>query len=110
MTNTFKRLGASRPSDTNNTTLYTVPTSTTTIVKSIRICNTTNTEASCRFFLVHDWWTADQTTSIYYDFDVPPYSTLSDDGSHILEAAWTIQVRTETANALTFTCSWLEIT
>jgi len=110
MANTFKRLGSSRPTTTSNATLYTVPASTTTIAKSIRICNTTNTSVVARVFLVPSGGTADETTAIYWEFDIPPYSTLSDDGSHVLEAAGTIQVRTATASALNFTISGLEIT
>jgi len=110
MANTFKRLGSSRPTDTSNTTVYTTPTSTTTIIKSIRICNTTDTSVTARIFLVPSGGTADETTAIYWEFDIPPYSTLSDDGSHVLEAAGTFQVRTATASALNFTISGLEIT
>jgi hypothetical protein len=108
MSFTEKRLGASRPSDTNNATLYTA-SAVTAIIKSIRICNTTTSDATCRIFLVPSGGTADQTTSIYYDFNIPANSTLSDDGFHILEASGTLQVRTGTASALTFTASGAEV-
>ena len=102
---TETRFGASRPSDTNNATLYTVGASSTAVIKSIRVCNTTATAATCRVFLVPSGGTADQTTAIYYDFTVPPNSTLSDDGYHILAASGTLQVRSGTGSALTFTAS-----
>ena len=109
MAMTEKRLGASRPADTNNATLYTVPGSTTVIATAIRVCNTTTSDATCRLFLVPSGGTADQTTAIYYDYNVPANSTLADDGKHVLEAAGTIQVRTGTASALTFTGSGMEV-
>jgi hypothetical protein len=107
---TEKRLGAGRPTDTNNLTIYTIPAVTTGIIKSIRVCNTTATAATCRVFLTPTGGAADQTTAIYYDFNIPANSTLSDDGFHILAAAGTVQVRSGTASALTFTCSGAEIT
>jgi len=110
MANTYKRLGASRPVDTNNAILYTVPASTTTIMKSLRVCNNSSSNASIRVFLVPNGGTADETTCIYYDYNIPANSTLSDDGSHILEASGTIQVRTGTADVITFTASGLQIT
>lgn len=97
------RLGASRPSDTNNATVYT--TTAVTITTAIRICNTTGTAATFRLFLVPSGGTADQTTAIYYDYNVPPNSTISDDGKHVLASGATIQFRTGTASALTCTIS-----
>jgi hypothetical protein len=67
MSITFKRLGASRPTDTNNATAYTVPALTTTYVKSIAICNSTTSDATCRIFLTPSGGTADETTAILYD-------------------------------------------
>lgn len=105
-----KQLGQARPADTNNATLYTVPASTWIIITAIRVCNTTVSDATCRIFL-NPGGTADQTTAIYYDYNVPANSTLCDDGKHILDtAADTIEVRTATASALTFTVSGMEIT
>lgn len=106
---TEKRLGASRPTDTNNATLYTVPASTTTIITAIRICNTTSSDATFRLFLVPSGGTADETTAIYYDYNIPANSTFADDGKHVLEAAGTIQVRSDTASALTFTASGVQV-
>ena len=105
-----KRLGASVPADTNNATLYTVPASTSAVIKSIRVCNNSASDATCRVFLVPSGGTANTTTCIYYDFNVPANSTLSDDGYHVLEAAGTIVVRTGTADVLTFTASGAIIT
>lgn len=110
MAQTFKRLGASVPANTNNTTLYTVPADTTTIIKSIRICNNTATAATCRVFLVPSGGTADTTTCIFYDISIPGNDTKADDGSHILETGGTLQVRSGTSSSITFTASGMEIT
>ena len=100
---TEARLGASRPGDTNNATVYT--TSAVTVITAIRICNTTATAATFRLFLTPSGGSADQTTAIYYDYNVPPNSTVSDDGKHVLAASATIQFRVGTASALTCTIS-----
>lgn len=39
MANTYKVLGQSNPSATTNTTLYTVPAATSTVISTISICN-----------------------------------------------------------------------
>jgi hypothetical protein len=108
MTFTEKRLGSSRPTNTTNTTLYTA-TDVRGLIKSIRVCNTTTSDATCRVFLVPSGGSADQTTAIYYDFTIPANSTLSDDGFQVLESGGTIVVRSDTANALTFTVSGAEV-
>ena len=108
---TFKRLGASRPANTSNATLYTVPALTTTYLKSLAICNTTTSDATCRVFLVPSGGTTDQTTSILYDYIITANQSVFLSGiDHILEAAGTIQVQTGTGSALTFTASGQQIT
>jgi hypothetical protein len=106
---TEKRLGASAPADTNNATLYTVPAATTAVMKSLRICNVTSSDATCRVFLVPSGGSAGVTNAIYYDFTVPANSTLSDDGFHVLATGGTIVVRSSVADTLTFTASGAEV-
>jgi glucose-6-phosphate dehydrogenase assembly protein OpcA len=48
MANTYKVLGQSNPSATTATTLYTVPSSTSTVVSTISICNQASSAASYR--------------------------------------------------------------
>ena len=48
MATTYKVLGTSNPSATTATTLYTVPSSTSTIVSTINICNQNNNTATFR--------------------------------------------------------------
>ena len=48
MATTYKVLGQSNPSATTATALYTVPSSTSTIVSTITICNQSSTAGSFR--------------------------------------------------------------
>lgn len=48
MATTYKVLGQSNPSATTATTLYTVPSSTSTVVSTISICNQASSAASYR--------------------------------------------------------------
>jgi hypothetical protein len=48
MATTYKVLGQNNPSATTLTTLYTVPSSTSTVVSSIAICNQTASAATYR--------------------------------------------------------------
>lgn len=48
MPTTYKTLGQSNPSATTATTLYTVPSSTSTVVSTITICNQASTAGTFR--------------------------------------------------------------
>ena len=48
MATTYKVLGQSNPSATTATTLYTVPSATSTVVSSISICNQASSAATYR--------------------------------------------------------------
>ena len=48
MATAYKILGQSNPSATTETTLYTVPSSTSTVVSSVSICNQTASAATYR--------------------------------------------------------------
>ena len=48
MATTYKVLGQSSPSATTDTTLYTVPSSTQTVVSSIAVCNRAASDATYR--------------------------------------------------------------
>lgn len=48
MATAYKVLGQSNPSATTNTTLYTVPSATSTVVSSVIICNQTASAATYR--------------------------------------------------------------
>jgi hypothetical protein len=48
MATTYKVLGQSNPAATTLTTLYTVPSATSTVVSTLMICNQTSSNASFR--------------------------------------------------------------
>ena len=106
---TFKRLGAGRPTDTNNLSIYTVEASTTAHIHSITICNTTTSDATARVFLTPADDTADETTAILYDYIIPANQSFTLGIHQVLAAAGQIYVRSGTPNALTFTASGQEI-
>jgi len=109
MTQTPKLLGQGRYANTTNNTVYTVPASTTAQFTSIRVANTTATAVTCRIFIVPSGGTADQTTAIVYDFNIPAndYHEFIEKPV-ILEAAGTLQFRNSTSSALTITASGLQ--
>ena len=111
MAQTPKLLGQGRNNDTNANVEYTVPASTTAQFTSIRVCNTTGTPATVRVFVVPSGGSADQSTAITYDFEIPAkdFQELIQKPI-ILGAAGTLQVQNGTANAITFTISGLELT
>lgn len=110
MANTYKQLGQGRYNDTNVNTVYTVPALTSAIIKNIHVCNTTAVSATFRLFLGASGATADQSSSIFYDFPVPANSFIQDSGTHILQAAGTVKFSEGTANSLTITIEGMEIT
>lgn len=48
MATTYKVLGQSNPSATTNTSLYTVPSSTATVVSTVTVCNQASTAGTFR--------------------------------------------------------------
>ena len=109
-TQTPKLLGQGRYANTTVNTLYTVPASTTAQLTSLRVCNTTATVATVRIFIAASGGTADQTTAIVYDFNIPAndYHEFIEKPI-IIEAAGTVKVQNGTSSAITFTASGLEL-
>lgn len=50
-TTTYKVLGQLNPSATTNTTLYTVPSATSTVISSVTICNQASTAGTFRLMV-----------------------------------------------------------
>ena len=71
MPTAYKVLGQSNPSATTNTTLYTVPASTSAVVSSISVANLTSTAATFRLIVQKS---ADVSTTItnaqYIGYDI----------------------------------------
>ncbi len=106
---TPKLLGQGRYNNTTNNTVYTVPASTTAQFTSIRVCNNTATAITVRVFVVPSGSSADQSTCIVYDFNIPAndYHEFIEKPI-ILEAAGTLVYQNGTANAGTITVSGLQ--
>jgi len=68
MATTYKVLGQIAPSATTATTLYTVPSATSTVISTITICNQNSTAATYRVSVRPA--AATQTTAMYIAYDV----------------------------------------
>ena len=112
MTNTYKQLGQLRPANTTAATIYSPATDTQTIIKSIVVCNTTAITAYCRIFVDDDGTTYDETTAQAWDVPVvPSVAPLTIEVNICMnDSTGNLAVRTDTANALTFTVSGMEKT
>lgn len=71
MTITYKVLGQSNPSAATPTTLYTVPSSTSTVVSTINICNLNSTAGNFRIAIRPSGATLSNVHYIAYDAVVP---------------------------------------
>jgi glucose-6-phosphate dehydrogenase assembly protein OpcA len=69
MPTTYKVLAQSNPSATTATTLYTVPSSTSTVVSTITVCNQASTAGSYRIAVRPAG--ASLATTHYVAYDVP---------------------------------------
>lgn len=111
MPNTPKRLFFGQPSTTTQT-LYTVPSNTTTLVKSIVLHNVTANDAT-----IHIWFPASggsaNDASKLVEYVVKPKDTviISDDGIFtVLLAGATIRAQNGTSSAITVSISGMEVT
>lgn len=105
-----KVLGQLRPANTTVASLYSPPANTTAIFKTLLVCNTTAGAALYRVFLHDTGTTYDQTTALFYDVSVAGNTTaIIEIFGAMSQDAGNIAVRTDTANALTFTLMGAEI-
>lgn len=98
----YKVLGQSAPTGTTNADLYTVPASTSAIVSTLTISNTTSSTATARVFIRVAGATAATSNAIIYDANILPNSVATFTLGITLATTDVITVRTGTANALTF--------
>jgi hypothetical protein len=86
---------------TNGTdTLYTVPASTTTIVKNIHIANTTATAATISIWVDNNGTTAGDAEAILKTFNIPANDYVRINCYEIMAAASTIKATAGTTNVL----------
>ena len=110
MTFTEKQLAQSYPNATTNTTVYTVPAVTKTIVKNINFCNSTVAAITVRVFAVPFGGSAGVSNALFYDYEIPEYFSINKNMYLILDTVGDFLVVYVSAQGITFTISGAEIT
>ena len=106
-----KQLGQLRPANTTAASIYSPAANTTTTVRTIIVCNQSGAAAKYRIFLDDNGTTYDETTALFWD--VPIAADSSDVFDLVVEmndSTGNLAVRTDTANALTFSVWGMEVT
>ena len=106
MADTAKRLAGPDDIPNSSTDIYTVPGSTTAILRNIHIANTTATAATIRLSI----GTIGVGTAILYDFSVPANGTYDWSGFLVMAAGEVLKAQGGTNNALCITVSGVEVT
>jgi hypothetical protein len=109
MPTVYKVLGQAAPANTSNANLYTVPASTSAIVSTLVIANTTATAALAEVYVRIAGAAAATSNAILYDTSIPANSTATFTLGMTLATTDIITIQTGTANALTFTAFGSEI-
>jgi hypothetical protein len=109
MATTYKILGQSAPTDTNNADLYTVGAGKQAVISTLSITNDTASPANARIFIRKAGAAAGLTNALVYDTSFAANSTTGITFGITLEATDIITVRTSIANALTFMAFGSEI-
>ena len=104
MTNGRKLGDPVRPADTNNTLAYEVITSTyKATITLINVANNTADLVTFRIMHVPAGGVADESTTLYWDVEVPPNTTYPVEVPYELDGIGDqLIVRSDTADALTF--------
>lgn len=103
-TDTAKRLAGPAALSATAATIYTVPGSTTAILRSIHVANTTGTVA--RFTLSIGTDAAGKR--LWSNVAIPAYDALDWSGFQVMAATEIVQAFSDTASALTITISGVE--
>jgi len=105
-----KQLGQLRPANTTAASIYSPGTNVTAVRLSLVICNTTATTAKFRVFHDDDGTTYDESTALLFDADILGNHTVEVDGFKAMDnPSGNIAVRTDTADALTFSLYGAEV-
>ncbi len=108
MTNTYKVLGQSSPAANTDTTLYTVPALTQTVVSSIVVCNQNAAAKKFRVYVQVAGVALDIKQYLYFDVSVAATDTFVATLGITLGAADVVTVRAN-ATALSFNLFGMEI-
>ena len=110
MPNTYKVLGQSCPANTSDTTLYTVPSATQTVVSSIVVANITTTNYTYRIAVRPAGATIANQHYQAYDVTVAANDSVTLVLGITLGATDVITVRSSNANSVSFSAYGCEIT
>ena len=101
MTETFTEANLSHGLVTTSVdTLYTVPASTTAIVKDIQVCNTSATSATITIWIDPNGTSATDAEAILSNWNVPANDFVHWSGFIVMSAASTIKATAGTTNVL----------
>lgn len=75
--------------------IYTVPTNTRTYVKDITFCNTTASNKKFYLSLVPNEDAPGTANAIFYNTNIPAYTTVQWTGAQMMDEADTIQVKAD---------------
>lgn len=104
-----KQLAQVRPANTTAVSAFSPDLNDRITIVNIIICNTTVVPAKYRIFLDADGTTYDESTAIAYDVSLPGNSTTAFEVDlYMNKSTGNLAVRTDTANALTFTVNGIE--
>jgi hypothetical protein len=106
---TYKILGQSLPTSTNNATLYTVPASKEAICSTLAITNVTGTDASFRVFVVPSAGTASTSNALVYDATITANSYAAFSLGITLATGDSLVVRSGTGSAVCFNAFGTEL-
>ena len=100
MAMTQTKLHAPAQLGTSPSTLYTVPASTTTIVKQIALCNTATATRTVAVYLVPSGGSASTTNAILYDVSMNAKSTTFVGLSAVMATSYFIQASASVASSV----------
>ena len=106
-----KQLGQAAPANTTAVSIYSPASGINAILKTLVIANNTASAVKYRVFHDDDGTTYDESTALFYDVELNANSTdVIPLNAGISDSDGNIAVRTETADALTFTLYGSEMT
>lgn len=110
MAYTEKQLAQNAQASTSETTIYTVPASTTTIIKQIILANTTSSTANYSISLVASGGSASASNRIMETVALAANSVTVLDLSQVMATGGFISIKQGTSSAITITVSGVEKT
>ena len=105
----YKTLGQARPSDLTAVNIYTVPSSTQTIISSIIICNVTNAATTFSVYQRTSGSAVGESNAIAFNQTIPAYSTTTIEAKLTMSSTNILSVETGNSSSLTFTVNGTEI-